>query len=54
MEPRRYESPGHLARVLRQLWHEVRLEYEDAGAPFGPSKRALDLWIMYEQRTTCN
>ena len=54
MQPRRYESSGHLHRVLRQLWHEMRVDYIDAGQPFGPSKRALKLWIMYGQFTTCN
>ena len=54
MQPRRYKSPGHLARILRQLYREMRLEYEGAGAPFGPSKRAFELWIHYGQFTTCN
>jgi len=54
MQPHRYESREHLARILRQLWHEVRIEYEDAGAPFGSSDRAFELWVMYGQFTTCN
>ena len=49
-----HESRDHLAHVLRQLWFEVRVEYKDAGAPFGPSNRAFELWVMYGQFTTCN
>jgi len=54
MQSRRYESSGHLHRVLRQLWHEMRVDYIDAGQPFGPSERALKLWIIYGQFTTRN
>jgi hypothetical protein len=47
-------SPDHFARVLDQLWKEARQDYHAAGAPFGPSGRALDVWILYGQRTTVN
>jgi hypothetical protein len=49
-----YSSPDKVARLLKQLWREARKDYEAAGSPFGNSKRALDLWIMYGDRTTCN
>ena len=47
-------SPEYFATVLRQLWRKARRDYTIAGQPFGPSNRALDIWIMYETRTTCN
>jgi hypothetical protein len=47
-------SPDHFARVLDQLWREARQDYRAAGAPFGSSARALDVWILYGQRTTVN
>ena len=54
MQPRRYKSPSHFARILRRLWKEARKDYQAAGAPFGPSMRAFELWIHYGQFTTCN
>ncbi len=50
----RHHSSNHFAAVLRQLWREAKRDYQAAGQPFGPTNRALDLWIMYETRTTCN
>lgn len=41
-------------RLLEFCWREAREDYRDAGAPFGASQRAFELWIMYEQRTTRN
>jgi len=55
MTPSRYDSPDHFARVACQLWREMRLEYVEAGAPLGPSRRAFELWIHYGRlTTTCN
>lgn len=47
-------NPDDLERLIRQCWHEARLDYEAAGAPFGPSQRALELWLFYEACTTVN
>ena len=46
--------PSHFARILRRLCEEARKDYQAAGAPFGPSKRAFELWIHYGQLATCN
>jgi hypothetical protein len=48
------ESSDHVKRILEQLWKEARRDYHASGQPFGPTSRALDLWIMHEQRTTVN
>lgn len=49
-----YSKSDNVVRLLKQLWREARKDYEAAGSPFGTSKRALDLWIMYGERTTIN
>jgi hypothetical protein len=49
-----YQSTKHVKAVLRQLWKQARRDYRASGEPFGPSKRALDIWIMYNNQTTCN
>lgn len=41
-------------RLIEHCWREARKDYRDAGMPFGPSQRAFKLWIVCEQRTTCN
>jgi hypothetical protein len=48
------DSSDHVRRILDQLWKEARRDYHASGQPFGSSARALDLWIMYATRTTCN
>jgi hypothetical protein len=48
------DSSDHVRRILDQLWKEARQDYHASGQPFGSSARALDLWIMYGTRTTCN
>jgi hypothetical protein len=44
----------HVRRILETFWNEARRDYRASGQPFGPSARALDLWIMYGTLTTCN
>ena len=40
--------------MLQLMWQQARYDYEASGEPFGASGRALDLWIMFGTRTTCN
>ena len=35
-------------------WFHANLDYLDAGSPFGPSKRAFEIWVEYRQRSTVN
>ena len=35
-------------------WFHANLDYLDAGSPFGPSKRAFEIWVKYRQRSTVN
>ena len=44
----------HFLHFLQSCWREARQDYRAAGAPFGSSRRGLQLWVKYEQRTTCN
>jgi hypothetical protein len=54
MNPSRSYDKTHFSRMLQLMGQEARLDYEASGQPFGSSGRALDLWIMYGTRTTCN
>jgi len=47
MQPLRCKSPRHFARVLHQVWHEVRPEYETAGAlPRSPAPHSPVKWAV--------
>ena len=35
-------------------WFRANLDYLDAGSPFGPSKRAFEIWVECRQQTTVN
>jgi len=54
MKPPHLYSKSHFSRMLQLMWQQARYDYEESGEPLGPSNRALDLWIMFGTRTTCN
>ena len=41
-------------RKLTEAWSRAEKQYTQAGAPFGPSVRALEVWIEYGRTTTIN
>jgi hypothetical protein len=47
------ERPGY-NRKLSEAWSKAERQYSRAGLPFGPSVRALEVWIEYGRTTTVN
>lgn len=50
----KWTARNDLNRWILREWWKAALEYEKAGAPFGPSSEALALWVEYGRRTTAN
>jgi len=50
--PRR--SSDELQRFYQYCWQEAKLDYQDAGAPFGPTDDGFLIWLAAAQYTTVN
>ena len=50
----KWTARENLRRWLAREWWKAALEYESAGAPFGPSSEALAVWVEYGRMTTAN
>jgi hypothetical protein len=35
-------------QYLWDTWEALRCQYEEAGSPFGPTQRGLELWVHYD------
>lgn len=45
--------PGYNQK-LSEAWSRAERQYTRAGSPFGPTVRALEVWIEYGRMTTVN
>jgi hypothetical protein len=43
-----------LREKMLSVWNDAKDEYEDAGQPFGPSTRAIEVWMTYGRITNAN
>lgn len=48
------DNSGRLRDRMLVIWERAKAEYRAAGEPFGPSARAIELWMTYKDRTTAN
>ena len=54
--PKRPNAPNaeELRKKMITVWNDAKSAYEDAGQPFGPSTRAIEVWMTYGRITSVN